>query len=62
MGNELIETILSENPALRNRSINLLVKDKALDDLLNITKELEAFRRSSTSSGSERSTARTPAF
>jgi hypothetical protein len=46
MGNELIETILSENPALRNRSITLLVKDKALDDLLIITKELEAFRTS----------------
>ena len=46
MENELIETILSENPALRNRSINLLVKDKVLDDLLIITKELEAFRTS----------------
>ena len=46
MENELIETILSENTALRNRSINLLVKDKDLNDLLKITKELEAFRTS----------------
>jgi galactokinase/mevalonate kinase-like predicted kinase len=46
MENELIKTILSENTALRNRSINLLVKDKDLDDLLNITKELEVFRTS----------------
>ena len=44
MGNELIETILSKNATLRNRSINLLLQDKDLDDLLNITKELEAFR------------------
>ena len=44
MGNQLIETILSENAALRNRSINLLLKGKDFNDLLRIAKELEEFR------------------
>ena len=44
MENELIETILSEQAALRNRPIDLLLKGKDVHDLLRISKELEAFR------------------
>ena len=46
MRNELFETILSDNAALRNRSINILLKDKGVDELLKVSKELEEFRTS----------------
>ncbi len=47
MFNELINTIISEEEALRNRSINFLLQDKNKDNLLNIAKELEEFRKTS---------------
>ena len=47
MSNELIETIVSENEDIRNRSINFLLQDKKKDKLLNLAEELEAFRKSS---------------
>ena len=46
MENELIETILSEDAALRNRPIDLLLKGKDVHDLLRISEELESFRTS----------------
>ncbi len=46
MSNELIETIISEEDTLRNRSINLLLQNKNKYSLLNIAKELEVFRKS----------------
>ena len=49
MSNELIETIISDNPDIRNRPVNLLLQDKEKDELLRIAEELEAFRRSSES-------------
>ncbi len=47
MSNELIATIVSEDAALRNRSVDSLLKNKRADELLNIAGELEAFRISS---------------
>jgi UDP-N-acetylglucosamine pyrophosphorylase/galactokinase/mevalonate kinase-like predicted kinase len=47
MTNDLIETIVSKDSTLRNRSINTLLKGKKRDDLLKIAKELDEFRRSS---------------
>ncbi len=43
--NPLVETITSEDEALRNRSINSLLKGKGRDELLNLAFELEAFRK-----------------
>ena len=47
MTNQLIETIISEDAALRNRSVNALLKNKKTGELLKIAEELEAFRVSS---------------
>ncbi len=47
MSNELIETIVSEDETLRNRSINLLLRNKRKDELLKLAEGLEAFRKSS---------------
>jgi UDP-N-acetylglucosamine pyrophosphorylase/galactokinase/mevalonate kinase-like predicted kinase len=47
MTDQLIETIISEDAALRNRSVNALLKNKRIDELLKIAEELEAFRLSS---------------
>jgi len=47
MGNELIETIISEDDNLRNRSINYLLQNKNKDEPLKSAEELEEFRRSS---------------
>jgi UDP-N-acetylglucosamine pyrophosphorylase len=47
MSNELIETIISEEECLRNRSIDSLLQNKSKDELLNLAEELEDFRKSS---------------
>ncbi len=47
MFNDLIETITSEDDALRNRSIESLLQNKNKDELLKLAEELETFRRSS---------------
>jgi len=47
MSNPLIETIVSEDVSVRNRSIDLLLKQIDNDNLLKIAGELEEFRRSS---------------
>ncbi|MBI5674994.1 MAG: UTP--glucose-1-phosphate uridylyltransferase [Nitrospirae bacterium] len=47
MTNQLIETIVSADAALRNRSVNSLLKNKKIGDILKIAEELEAFRASS---------------
>jgi galactokinase/mevalonate kinase-like predicted kinase len=47
MSNELIETIVSEDKSLRNRSINYLLQNKNKDELLKFAEELEALRISS---------------
>jgi galactokinase/mevalonate kinase-like predicted kinase len=47
MSNDLIETIISDNESLRNRSINSLLQDIEKDRLLIYAEELESFRRSS---------------
>ena len=47
MSNELIETIISEDEFLRNRSINFLLQNKNKNELLKLVEELEAFRKSS---------------
>ncbi len=47
MSNNLIDTILSSDDSLRNRSINSLLLGKNSDELLNYAKELDEFRRSS---------------
>ncbi|MBI4687015.1 MAG: UTP--glucose-1-phosphate uridylyltransferase [Nitrospirae bacterium] len=44
MTNELIETILSNDDYIRNRSIESLLKGKNKDELLKTAGELEAFR------------------
>lgn len=48
MSNKLIETIISSNEALRNRSINSLLQNRSRDVLLNDTDGLELFRKSTT--------------
>lgn len=47
MTNQLIETIISEDAVLRNRSVNALLQNKAIGELQKIAEELEAFRASS---------------
>jgi len=47
MSNNLIETIISSNEDIRNRSIGSLLYNKSLDDLLKDTEDLEHFRKSS---------------
>jgi UDP-N-acetylglucosamine pyrophosphorylase/galactokinase/mevalonate kinase-like predicted kinase len=47
MSNILIETIISKEDSVRNRSINLLLKDRERDELLKLAGELELFRKSS---------------
>ena len=47
MSNVFIETIVSEDDSLRNRSINSLLQNKNKDEILKITEELEVFRISS---------------
>ena len=46
MSNQLIETIISNDETLRNRSINLLLDGKSAQDLLRLSDELEGFRKS----------------
>ena len=46
MSNELIKTIISEDPALRNRSVRVLLQDMDIDELLHTAGELEDFRTS----------------
>lgn len=43
--NPLIETIISDNDRIRNRSINSLLKGKDKDELLRLALELESFRK-----------------
>jgi UDP-N-acetylglucosamine pyrophosphorylase/galactokinase/mevalonate kinase-like predicted kinase len=47
MSNELIETILSRDESIRNRSITSLLSGRNLDELLRFADELELFRLSS---------------
>lgn len=47
MSNELINTIISEDTALRNRSIRVLLQNMDTDELLQTAGELEGFRKSS---------------
>lgn len=47
MSNELIETIVSGDDSVRNRSITSLLLDKNIGDLLKCADELESFRLSS---------------
>jgi hypothetical protein len=47
MDNQLIETIVSQNDNIRNRSINYLLKGIKADELLKLSEELEKFRISS---------------
>ena len=47
MSNNLIETIISQEDSVRNRSIDSLLQDMRGSDLLNSAYELEDFRRSS---------------
>ena len=47
MDNQLIETIVSQDDNIRNRSINYLLKGIKTDELLKQSEELEEFRRSS---------------
>ena len=46
MSNELINTIISEDAAIRNRSIGALLHDMDTDKLLHTAEELEGFRTS----------------
>jgi hypothetical protein len=48
MSNNLIETIISTDETTRNRSINSLLLNRSLDELLSDADELEQFRKSST--------------
>jgi hypothetical protein len=48
MSNNLIETIISTDETTRNRSINALLQNRSLDELLSDTDELEQFRKSTT--------------
>lgn len=47
MTNQLIETIITDDAALRNRSVNSLLRNKKIGELLKIAEDLEAFRVSS---------------
>ena len=47
MPNDLIQTVISEDEAVRNRSINVLLQDRNSHDLLTLAKELEEFRQTS---------------
>ncbi len=47
MSNELINTIISENAALRNRSAHVFLQYMGIDELLQTAAELEGFRKSS---------------
>jgi hypothetical protein len=47
MTNLLIETIISNEDAVRNRSIDSLLKRNNINDLFRLSGELERFRRSS---------------
>ncbi len=44
MSNVLVETIVSEDEALRNRSIDFLLQNKDMEQLLRLAGELETFR------------------
>jgi hypothetical protein len=46
MSNKLIETIISGDKSVRNRSITSILKDRNKYDLLNCADELESFRQS----------------
>ncbi len=46
MSNDIIETIVSSNEALRNRSIHSLLHEKSCDELLHYADELDTFRKS----------------
>lgn len=48
MPTDLIETIISNDDTIRNRSINCLLENKTKDELLKIANELEEFRKSTT--------------
>jgi hypothetical protein len=47
MSNDLIETIISSEESLRNRSIDSLLQNKNKDELLKLAGETEQFRKSS---------------
>lgn len=47
MANFLIQTILSDLPSVRNRSIDSLLKGHSSEELLELAIELESFRRNS---------------
>ncbi len=47
MKNQLIETIVSDDPRRRDRAVEDLLEGKAIRELLRITGELEEFRKSS---------------
>jgi UDP-N-acetylglucosamine pyrophosphorylase/galactokinase/mevalonate kinase-like predicted kinase len=47
MSNQLIETIISDDDSLRNRSVTSLLDGKNLNELISDAAELEAFRRRS---------------
>lgn len=46
MSNELINTIISQDAALRNRSVRFLLQDMDVEELLQTAGELEGFRKS----------------
>jgi len=43
--NRIIETITSEIPEIRNRSVEELLEGESSQSLLNLARELEAFLR-----------------
>ncbi|RJQ55705.1 MAG: UTP--glucose-1-phosphate uridylyltransferase [Nitrospiraceae bacterium] len=47
MSNQLVETIISDDESIRNRSINVLLQNKKSAELLTAAHELEEFRQSS---------------
>ncbi|RJQ49631.1 MAG: UTP--glucose-1-phosphate uridylyltransferase [Nitrospiraceae bacterium] len=47
MTNALIQTIISEDNTLRNRSISSLLQGRTTDELLRFAEELESFRKTS---------------
>ncbi len=47
MSNDLIKTIVSEDEPIRNRSINSLLINKDMGELLQLAGELDAFRKTS---------------
>ncbi|MEN8262907.1 MAG: UTP--glucose-1-phosphate uridylyltransferase [Nitrospirota bacterium] len=46
MSNDLIETIVSDDDSLRNRSINALLENRTKEELLVLADEMEGFRKS----------------